>query len=67
MTERFSPSRTSVFGQKTGLSYYSAGKNARKYNNLTNSKRYIAYRWCSRLAASNLAGVDLAVEYLYGK
>jgi site-specific recombinase XerD len=67
MAEQFSPSRTSVFDQKAGLSYYSAGKNDRKYNNLTDPKRYITYRWCSRLAASKLPGADLAVGYLYSK
>ena len=67
MTEELSPSRTSVFDQNAGLSYYSASKTAQKHHNSPNSKRRVSYRWCSRLAASKLPGADLAVEYLYGK
>lgn len=67
MTEELSPSRISVFDQNAGLSYYSEGKTAQKHHIYSNSKRHAAYRWCSRLAASNLPGADLAVEYLYGK
>jgi integrase/recombinase XerD len=35
--------------------------------NSANKKRRIVHLWCSRLAASELPGADLAVEYLYGK
>jgi integrase/recombinase XerD len=67
MTEELSLSRTSVFDQIAGLSHNSAGKTAQKHRIYPNSKRYVTYRWCSRLAASKLPGADVAVEYLYGK
>lgn len=35
--------------------------------NSPNKKRRIVHHCCSRLAASELPGADLAVEYLYGK
>ena len=67
MTEELYPLNTSVFDQKAGFSYYLARKTAQNQHNQTKSKRFVTYRWCSRLAASKLPGADLAVEYLYGK
>ena len=67
MTEDIRPVKTTVFDQKAGLSTQSDGKTVPKHYNQADSKRYVTYRWCSRIAASRLPGADLAVEYLYGK
>ena len=67
MTEELYSLKTSVFDQKADFSYHSAAKTAQKQHNQKKSKRYVTYRWCSRLAASKLPGAELAVEYLYGK
>lgn len=67
MTEEISPAKSSVFDQNAVVSYHYGSKSAYNRNIYTDSKRYVTYRWCSRLAASKLPGADLAVEYLYGK
>ena len=67
MTEEIHVSKISGFDQKADFFHYLARKTASKNHNHAKSKRYVTYRWCSRLASSKLPGSELAVEYLYGK
>ena len=67
MTEEIYLSKFSVFDPKADCFHYLARKSAQEHPNQAKSKRYVTYRWCSRLASSKLPGAELAVEYLYGK
>ncbi len=67
MTEEFAVSKTPVFDQKSPPEVHFRPQNATFRHNRAGYKRHITHRWCARLAASGLAGTDLAVEYLYGK
>ncbi|MGI9537672.1 MAG: hypothetical protein ACR2PB_11435, partial [Desulfocapsaceae bacterium] len=66
MTEEFAVSKTSVFDPKSPPELHFRTENTAFGHNRAGYKRYITHRWCARLAASDLPGTDLAVEYLYG-
>ena len=67
MTEENFCSNKVVFDTEVHSGFYSGNHLAPQSYNLSNEKRRVTYRWCSRLAASGLSGSDHAGEYLYGK
>jgi integrase/recombinase XerD len=56
-----------VFDAHKGSHSLNAWDYPQVHTRLSNPKRQVLFRCCSRLAASGLVGADLGVEYIYGK
>lgn len=67
MAEDISVTKHSVFTQGVNPPIYTVRGAILSSSIVTDQKRRVTFRCCSRLAASRLPGSDRAVEYLYGK
>ena len=67
MTEEILVTKTTVFVHRTNPAIYAESVPADSPYSLTNKKRLVTHRWCSRLEAGKLPGSELAVEYIQGK
>lgn len=67
MAEDFSATKQSDIIQDVNPLIYNGSRHIRSSSIPPDQKRRTTHRCCSRLAASELPGANLAVEYLYGK